>query len=188
MEVRLLIAFVLMGSGAAGQPVFHQADSRTAPNRARRRRVSRGRGAAVESPKRSFRLRRLNPKGSVQARRPGRQSDRRRRRRDHRVDTERFHVVFSNRGAVVRSWILKDYKDDTGKPLELVYQPALAKVPAPFSLEFPASAARAGPQSGPLPYDQAPTTDSTSPSNFPTATPVSARNLSVSSRTAIWWT
>jgi YidC/Oxa1 family membrane protein insertase len=52
------------------------------------------------------------------------------------VDTDLFHVVFSNRGATVRSWILKDFKDHDGKPLELVYQKALAKVPAPFSLAF----------------------------------------------------
>jgi len=52
------------------------------------------------------------------------------------VDTDVYRVVFSNRGAVVRSWVLKDYKDRDGKPLELVNQMALAKVPAPFALSF----------------------------------------------------
>ena len=52
------------------------------------------------------------------------------------VDTDRFHVVFSNRGAVVRNWTLKGYKDHAGKPLDVVYQPALTKVAAPFSLNF----------------------------------------------------
>jgi YidC/Oxa1 family membrane protein insertase len=52
------------------------------------------------------------------------------------VDTDLFHVVFSNRGAVVTSWVLKDYKDHAGKPLDLVYQPALARVPAPFAITF----------------------------------------------------
>src|SRR5579863_9342399 len=56
------------------------------------------------------------------------------------VDTELFHVVFSNRGAVARSWILKDYKDHAGKPLELVNQRALARVPAPFALAFKGTA------------------------------------------------
>ena len=32
------------------------------------------------------------------------------------VDTDHYHVTFSNRGAVVRSWILKGYKDTKGKP------------------------------------------------------------------------
>lgn len=50
------------------------------------------------------------------------------------VDTRRFHVVFSNRGAVVRNWVLKDYKDGDGKPLDLVYQPALNRVSGPFAI------------------------------------------------------
>ena len=50
------------------------------------------------------------------------------------VDTQRYHVVFSNRGAVVRNWILKDFKDHDGKPLDLVYQPALNRVSAPFAI------------------------------------------------------
>ena len=52
------------------------------------------------------------------------------------VDTDLYNVVFSNRGAVVKSWILKAYKDDRGKPLELVNLRALGKVPAPFALAF----------------------------------------------------
>ena len=56
------------------------------------------------------------------------------------VDTDLFHVVFTNRGAVVRSWILKDYKDHAGKPLELVNQRALLKVPPPFALAFQGTA------------------------------------------------
>jgi len=52
------------------------------------------------------------------------------------VESDLYRVVFSNRGAVVRNWILKAYKDHNGKPLDLVNQKALAKVPAPFSLLF----------------------------------------------------
>jgi len=53
------------------------------------------------------------------------------------IDTDLYRVVFSNRGAVVRSWVLKGkYKDSAGKPLDLVYQPALSRVPAPFSVVF----------------------------------------------------
>ncbi|MGD1092186.1 MAG: membrane protein insertase YidC [Bryobacteraceae bacterium] len=52
------------------------------------------------------------------------------------VDTDLYHVTFSNRGAVVRSWMLKAYKDRQGKPLELVNQKALDKVPAPLTLAF----------------------------------------------------
>ena len=52
------------------------------------------------------------------------------------VDTDVYHVVFSNRGAVVRNWVLKDFKDHAGKPLELVYQPGLARVTAPFAIDL----------------------------------------------------
>ncbi|MGH9518595.1 MAG: membrane protein insertase YidC, partial [Terriglobales bacterium] len=36
------------------------------------------------------------------------------------VDTPVFRVVFSNRGASVRTWILTQYKDELGKPLDCV--------------------------------------------------------------------
>lgn len=36
------------------------------------------------------------------------------------VDTPVFHIVFSNRGASARAWVLTQYKDDSGKPLNFV--------------------------------------------------------------------
>ncbi len=51
------------------------------------------------------------------------------------IDTDMYHIVFSNRGAVVKSWVLKKYKDDAGKPLQLT-DPAATAVPPPFSLEI----------------------------------------------------
>jgi YidC/Oxa1 family membrane protein insertase len=52
------------------------------------------------------------------------------------VDTDLAHIVFSSKGAVVKSWVLKDFKDHNGKALELVNAAALQKVPAPFSIDF----------------------------------------------------
>ncbi len=52
------------------------------------------------------------------------------------VDTRVYHIVFSNRGAVVKSWMLKKYKDFQDKPLELVNPAGAAKVPLPMSIEF----------------------------------------------------
>ncbi len=52
------------------------------------------------------------------------------------VETDWYRVVFSNRGAVVQSWILKAYKDHKGEPLDLVNQKAVGKYPAPLSLVF----------------------------------------------------
>ena len=52
------------------------------------------------------------------------------------IETDFYRVRFSNEGAVVRSWILKKYKDGKGQPLELVNTRALSKVPAPFAVAF----------------------------------------------------
>jgi YidC/Oxa1 family membrane protein insertase len=41
------------------------------------------------------------------------------------VENEVFRIVFTNRGAQVKHWILKKYSDTSGKPLDLV-QPQLA--------------------------------------------------------------
>jgi YidC/Oxa1 family membrane protein insertase len=56
------------------------------------------------------------------------------------IDTDYYKVIFSNRGATVQSWTLKKFKDSTGKPLDLVNTSVLGKVEAPFSLVFPANA------------------------------------------------
>ncbi len=37
------------------------------------------------------------------------------------VENELYRITFSNRGGEVRSWILKNYKDNAGQPLDLVH-------------------------------------------------------------------
>jgi len=49
------------------------------------------------------------------------------------VENNLYRIVFTNRGGVVKSWILKKYKDDEGKPLDLVNQQA-TKFGYPLSL------------------------------------------------------
>lgn len=56
--------------------------------------------------------------------------------RTFEVNTSLYRVVFSNRGAVVRSWMLKKYTDHAGKPLELVNTEGAKKVGYPFTLAF----------------------------------------------------
>jgi YidC/Oxa1 family membrane protein insertase len=50
------------------------------------------------------------------------------------VDTNLFHVVFSNQGATVHEWVLKKYKGNDDKPLDLVN--TAAGLEYPFSLYF----------------------------------------------------
>jgi YidC/Oxa1 family membrane protein insertase len=52
------------------------------------------------------------------------------------IDTAVYRVVFSNRGAVVKSWTLKNYKDSVNKPLEIVNQTGANKTGYPFSVTF----------------------------------------------------
>ncbi len=52
------------------------------------------------------------------------------------VETDTFLVALSNRGGVATSWTLKRYKDDIGKPLELVNTTAAGETGYPFSLAF----------------------------------------------------
>ena len=40
------------------------------------------------------------------------------------VENDLYRIVFTNRGAQVKSWVLKKYSDDAGKPQELVNEAA----------------------------------------------------------------
>ena len=55
--------------------------------------------------------------------------------RDVVVDGESFRAVFSNRGAELISWQLKDYLED-GQPVELIPRDLPAEEPWPFALLF----------------------------------------------------
>ncbi|MDR3798951.1 MAG: membrane protein insertase YidC [Terracidiphilus sp.] len=50
------------------------------------------------------------------------------------VENEFYKIVFSNRGAQVKNWILKKYFDSAGKPLDLVQPQAAARFGLPLSL------------------------------------------------------
>lgn len=52
------------------------------------------------------------------------------------VDTDLYHVVFSNRGGTVKSWTFKKFKDHDGKPLEVVNTAAITKTGYPLHYEF----------------------------------------------------
>jgi len=50
------------------------------------------------------------------------------------IDTDLYHIVFTNHGAVAKSWVLKKYKDDAGKPLQLINPDS--KLALPLALDF----------------------------------------------------
>ncbi len=50
------------------------------------------------------------------------------------IENDVYRITFTNRGAQVKSWILKKYDDDKSQPLELVNDAASQKYGYPFSL------------------------------------------------------
>jgi YidC/Oxa1 family membrane protein insertase len=50
------------------------------------------------------------------------------------IENGLYKITFSNRGAQVKSWILKKYTDDKGQPLELVHSVASPQFGYPLSL------------------------------------------------------
>ncbi|HZS51091.1 MAG TPA: membrane protein insertase YidC, partial [Bryobacterales bacterium] len=50
------------------------------------------------------------------------------------VENDLYRITFTNRGAQAKSWVLKKYQDDQGKPLDLVNSAAAAKFGYPLSL------------------------------------------------------
>jgi YidC/Oxa1 family membrane protein insertase len=50
------------------------------------------------------------------------------------VDNADVHAVFTSRGAVLKSWKLKKYRDDQNQPLEFIAGHAPADSPLPFTL------------------------------------------------------
>lgn len=50
------------------------------------------------------------------------------------VENDLYRITFTNRGAEVKSWVLKKFDDDKGQPLELVNNVAAEKYGLPLSL------------------------------------------------------
>jgi YidC/Oxa1 family membrane protein insertase len=49
------------------------------------------------------------------------------------LDADKYRITFTNRGAAVKSWVLKDYKDDAGKPFDLVNPTVASQLGYPLS-------------------------------------------------------
>ena len=130
MQERLLIAFALIGVVLMGMqyfmpsqpPATPQQQTKTAAtpaaNRAETPQAPKAAGGVIAAPKAA---------GGVIA---AAQDE------TKVVETELYRVTFSNRGAVVRSWILKKFKDSFGKPLELVNPAADGKTVFPLAVRF----------------------------------------------------
>jgi YidC/Oxa1 family membrane protein insertase len=123
MEVRLLLAFLLMGLVLFLTPYIYKA-----PPQPPKQAVPTAPMQAAQADKKPEAAGRPVAAQTV----PGQIQDT--AEREFTIDTDIYRIKFSNRGATVHSWVLKKYLDHAGKPLELVNQASFSKVPAPFSL------------------------------------------------------
>ena len=132
MEMRLLLAFLLMGLVLFVTPYLYKGANQPAPKGTQN--VTPGKAAEMtKAPEPAPASPVAPPTAATQGTAATVQGT---KEESFIVDTQLYRVVFSNRGANVRSWVLKKYKDLNGKQLELVNLPALAKVPAPLSFDF----------------------------------------------------
>jgi YidC/Oxa1 family membrane protein insertase len=131
METRLLIAFLLMGIVLFVTPYLYkpapgpQSKSNVTPQKAEQVTKPPSPGDNVAEAAKPA-APDIAPPGQVK----GEKED------TFTVDTKLYRIVFSNKGAVVKSWTLKSYQDLNGKPLELVNQGSIGKTPPPFSIDF----------------------------------------------------
>src|SRR5438034_4325855 len=53
------------------------------------------------------------------------------------VEGDLYKVTLSSQGAVVKSWVLKKYKDEKGDPLDVVNRPACEQLGFPMDISLP---------------------------------------------------
>ena len=124
MEVRLLLAFLLMGAVMFVTPYFYKSPSpvkkSTPPAASLPQQQPATESAAVAA---------KEPKAPVAP------ATAEQRQPNLVVNNGVYRIEFSNQGATVRSWQLSKYRGNDGKPLEMVN--TAASVDPPFSLHFP---------------------------------------------------
>src|SRR5215469_15638185 len=116
METRLLLAFLLMGLVLFGTQYLYKPPPAPPKDAAKTTQEAKAKTTPEPTP---------TPAPAVEM--PGQiHAD---SQETFTVDTDYYHVVFSNRGAVATSWVLKDYKDYEGKALDLVNPRSHDRVP-----------------------------------------------------------
>jgi YidC/Oxa1 family membrane protein insertase len=130
MEVRLLIAFLLMGLVLFLSPYLYK----TPPPGPKQVAPTTPAQAAQETKKPEPPAQTAKPAQPGDASKPVPGQIQAASEQQFTIDTNIYTVRFSNHGAVVQSWTLKKYLDHDGKPQELVNATSFAKAPGPFSL------------------------------------------------------
>jgi len=127
MEKRLLLAFVLMAAVLFTTPYFFKSPN---PPAKKRETVPPKTGSATPAGEGKTAVPAVTPESPAAPASPAAAAQ---KEELFTIDTNVYRVTFSNKGAVVRSWLLKKYFTN-GKPLELVN--TASTVEFPFSLHF----------------------------------------------------
>jgi YidC/Oxa1 family membrane protein insertase len=131
VEMRLLLAFILMGAVLFTTPYFFKAPPGPTPvKKAESAPAPPGPSSAQVTATNNQQPTTNNSAPSSAARVSAQKEE------TVTLDTDLYRIVFWNRGAVIQSWTLKKYKDPGGKPLEVVNTAAAPVTGFPFSFGF----------------------------------------------------
>jgi YidC/Oxa1 family membrane protein insertase len=135
MEVRLLLAFLLMGAVMFVTPYLFKTETPPAAKKAADTQAAQTQPAAAPvQPAPAAAAVAETAVASAEA--PTMKPTVQQPLSPFVIDTDRFHIAFSNQGATIRSWQLKKYKGNDNKLLELTN--TASGLERPFSLYFPA--------------------------------------------------
>ncbi|HWQ55207.1 MAG TPA: membrane protein insertase YidC [Bryobacteraceae bacterium] len=136
MELRLLLALVLMGGVMFTTPYFMRMVSPQPPQQQAGKSAPAAApatpSAPVQPPAQTPTVAAAKPQQPAAA--PSAPVVAAEKEQYHFLETDLYQITFSNRGGVVTHWLLKEHKAANGKPLELVN--TAAKVPRPFAFYF----------------------------------------------------
>src|SRR6476659_2746776 len=131
VEMRLLLAFILMGAVLFTTPYFFKAPP--APPAAAKKAEPTPAPAASQSQAAQASG---SPETVAAASASAAAAIAGQKEESFTLETDLYRILFSNRGGVVQSWVFKKYKDPSGKPLEVVNTAATPITGFPFSLDF----------------------------------------------------
>ena len=132
MEMRMLLAFLLMGAVFLLTPLITGRLQKPEPKQASPKQAQTTQ-PATSTPAAAARTPAASAPKAVVGGVPVTAAA---KAEDYVVETDVDRVVFSNQGGVVKSWQLKKYKDTNGKPVELVSEAAVPKAGWPMAFVF----------------------------------------------------
>ena len=138
METRLLVAFLLMGAVLFLTPYFY-APNPASPKEKLANPPAASAAAGPSAPAASAPAPSVSPLAAAGPRAASPAMPLRAVAREEILDpieTDLYRIEFTNRGALVKSWVLKKYRDSNGKPLDLVSSEGVKRTGLPLAIHI----------------------------------------------------